>query len=74
MKKIYMNWIIKYYNKIKLNIKYNIFDSKEKKNEEIYENFEIESEEIQTGEEIFKLIINEYILKNNNLNEEKKQN
>ena len=36
------------------------------------ENYEIESEEIQTEEELFKLTMNEYIINNNNLNEEEK--
>ena len=53
-------------------IKYFIYDKKQKKNKEINENYEIESEEIQTEEELFKLTMNEYIINNNNLNEEEK--
>ena len=58
--------------KIKLDIKYFIYDKKEKNNKEVNENYEIELEEIQTGEELSKLIINDNIVENKKLNEEEK--
>ena len=52
---------------IKLNLKYEFYHKKEKTNEETNENYEITSEEIQTGDELSKLIMNNYISNNDNL-------
>ena len=57
---------------LKLNLKYNLFNKRNKKNEEINENYEINSEEIQAGEELSKLIIYDYLFNKNGLTFEEK--
>ena len=57
---------------IKLDFKYKLYNTKKQKDEEFKENYEINSEEIQSGEELSKLIINNYLLNNKDLNEEEK--
>ena len=57
---------------IKLNIKYKIYNKEEKNSEDRNENYEINSTEIESGEEILKLIMNDYLIKNKNLNDEEK--
>ena len=53
-------------------MKYNRYNKKNKKNEEINENYEINSEEIQPGEELSKLIIYDYLFNKSGLTEEEK--
>ena len=56
-------------NKINIEVKYNDYNN----NEEKCENYSIAPEEIDDGEELFKLIINNYILNNTSKNEDEKE-
>ena len=56
--------------KLKLNLKYKIINRKEDKIDEFNENYEIIPEEIQEGNELSKLIINDYLLKNEDMDRE----
>ena len=59
--------------KIKLNLKYKVYDKKTQKNEEINETYEIDPFQIELGEELSKLIINAYLMqKKDSLSEEEK--
>ena len=58
--------------KINLNIKYKKYSKKGQKIEEFQESYEINSSEIEAGEELSQLIINEYLLNNKELSEEEK--
>jgi len=54
--------------KVNIEVKYNDYN-----NEEKFENYIIEPEEINDGEELFKLIINNYILNNLSINDDEKE-
>ena len=63
-------------NTIKIEIKYKEYDrykDNNEQNKEVCENYEIIPEEISKGDELSKLIINNYILNNSNLDEEEKE-
>ena len=60
--------------KIKLNIKYKKYNKPLCKIEDCCEKYELNISELNPGEELSKLIINEYLIKNKDLTEEEKTN